>query len=205
MTRDDHASGSDRIAEVVTTLEWQDDEVVVNLQGDEPCVVPQLLESVGSALIRDTTLGISTLATPIETTEDLFDSNIVKVVLGDDGRAMYFSRAPIPWVRNVFTDEFLAGGVSNNPLPSGIPFLRHIGVYAYRVVVLKRMCMSKSTAYEDSEMLEQLRALAMGIPIYVSIVQEAPAPGIDVKEDLERLKSLLTNDTSKNQPVGAIG
>ena len=181
MTRSDHASGTDRLAEVVQTLGWSDNTVVVNLQGDEPCVPHTLLTQIATALRDHPDAGIATMATPILTTEELFNDNAVKVVLDEQGMASYFSRAPIPWVRGVFEP-----GRVPTTLPKKHTFLRHIGMYAYRAGVLQQMAEHSQSSHERAESLEQLRALAMGIGIAVEIVSQPPPPGVDTLEDLER-------------------
>tara|TARA_R110002096_G_scaffold16898_15_gene58238 strand:+ start:13026 stop:13802 length:777 start_codon:yes stop_codon:yes gene_type:complete len=181
MTSAAHASGTDRLAEVTTRLGLSDETIVVNLQGDEPCIPVALLGHVAAALDRHASAGIATMATPIVNSEELFSDNAVKVVLDEAGMASYFSRAPIPWVRG----SFLPGQVSAT-LPQDTTFLRHIGMYAYRAGVLGRMAAQPQTQAEKAESLEQLRALAMGIRIHVTVVDEAPPPGVDTQDDLER-------------------
>ncbi len=181
MTRPDHQSGTDRLAEVARALGWSDDTIVVNLQGDEPCVPATLLAQIASALDTTKEAGIATMATPIHTAAELFNDNAVKVVLDGEGMASYFSRAPIPWVRGAFAP----GEIPTN-LPDGHTFLRHIGMYAYRAGVLRQMANQAQSSHEKTESLEQLRALAMGIEIAVKVVSGAPPPGVDTAQDLER-------------------
>jgi 3-deoxy-manno-octulosonate cytidylyltransferase (CMP-KDO synthetase) len=185
MTAPDHSSGTDRIAEVARALGWADGDVVVNLQGDEPLMDPEAIRQCAEALERERAAGIATLATPIRTPAELFDPGVVKVVLDDRGLARYFSRAPIPWVR----DAFAAGPPA--ALPAGVPFLRHIGLYAYRVAVLERLTREAVRPYEAAESLEQLRAIALGIPISVRTLDNAPAHGVDTEADLARVEALL--------------
>jgi 3-deoxy-manno-octulosonate cytidylyltransferase (CMP-KDO synthetase) len=185
MTSPDHASGTDRIAEVARAREWSEDTIVVNLQGDEPCIEPSLLAMVAQALRTCEDAGMSTVATPIRSAAELFDESVVKVVLDERCMARYFSRAPIPWVRGVFSQGPPA------TLPDGVPFLRHVGLYGYRVGDLLRVAQGEPVAAERAESLEQLRALAMGIGIHVSVVPESPGPGVDTEEDLERAKAAL--------------
>lgn len=182
MTSPDHASGTDRLAEVAAKTGWPDDAIVVNLQGDEPLVPPSLLADLARALESHPEAGIATMATLIHTAEELFTPSIVKVVLDDVGFALYFSRAPIPWVRDVFplTD-------SSKTLPNGVPFLRHLGLYAYRAGTLRRLAAASQAAAERAESLEQLRALALGVKIHATVVPEAPAHGVDTEADLERV------------------
>jgi 3-deoxy-manno-octulosonate cytidylyltransferase (CMP-KDO synthetase) len=186
MTSPTHACGTDRIAEVADALAWPDDAIVVNLQGDEPLLPPVLLGALARALAAHPRAGIATMATPIHTPADLYAPHIVKVVLDDAGLALYFSRAPIPWVRDAFTAERPPAS-----LPESIPFLRHLGLYAYRAGTLRRLAMSAQSPIERAESLEQLRALSLGIPIHVTVVPEAPPHGVDTEADLERVRAEL--------------
>lgn len=181
MTSPDHSSGTDRLAEVAEIRQWAEDAVVVNLQGDEPAMPGAMVAAVAGALRGNPDAGIATLATPIRELGDLLDPNVVKVVLTDRDRALYFSRAPIPWVRGGFGDE----------LPDGVPFLRHLGLYAYRVGVLRRLADEPSRPVEQAESLEQLRALALGLAIHVTVVHEAPGHGVDTEADLARVEREL--------------
>ncbi len=181
LTRHDHASGTDRLAEVVESLAWPDETVVVNLQGDEPCIPVELIRDVAGALRANTNAGIATMATPISTTEELFNDNAVKVVVDEQSLASYFSRSPIPWVRGVFHP-----GQIPQHLPPEFRFLRHIGMYAYRAGVLGELARQPQTHNEIAESLEQLRAMALGIAIHVTIIDEPPPPGVDTAADLER-------------------
>lgn len=178
MTSPDHLSGSDRLAEVVRAQRWPDDTVVVNLQGDEPCLPVELVSQVARAL-ADSDAGIATLATPIRDPDELFSASAVKVVCDEQNRALYFSRAPIPWVRSSF-----AWGEIPAELPADVVFLRHIGMYAYRAGALLQIADHAPAASETAESLEQLRALAMGIAIQVEPIEEAPPPGVDTEADL---------------------
>ncbi len=187
MTSPDHASGTDRLAEVARTEGWEDGDIVVNLQGDEPMIPPGLLSDLAKALEAHPSAGIATMATPIRRPADLFAPQIVKVVIDHEGFALYFSRAPIPWVRDSFT---WAEG-PRGPLPGDVPFLRHLGLYAYRVATLRRLAGEPRGAYERAESLEQLRALELGIPIHVTRIEEAPPHGVDTEEDLERVRRAL--------------
>jgi 3-deoxy-manno-octulosonate cytidylyltransferase (CMP-KDO synthetase) len=184
LTSPHHASGTDRLAEVARTLGWSDDTVVVNLQGDEPLVPPALLDELATALATSDA-GIATAATPIRDAHELFSPSAVKVVLDDRGFALYFSRAPIPWVRDSFSERGL------HELPQGAPFLRHLGLYAYRAATLRRLSEAPPAAIERAEALEQLRALALGMRIHVRIIDEAPPPGVDTEEDLERVRRAM--------------
>lgn len=179
MTSPDHPSGTDRLAEVIAREGWPDDAVVVNLQGDEPSMPGAAVARVAAALRGPA--GIATLATPIRAVEDLFDPSVVKVVLDDAGMARWFSRAPIPWARDAF-----AGG-RPAALPDGVPYLRHLGLYAYRAAVVRRVTAAPPHPHERAESLEQLRALAMGIAIAVAVLEEAPGHGVDTEADLARV------------------
>jgi len=182
MTRADHASGSDRLAECATRLGWPDDAIVVNLQGDEPLVPPSGIRTVAAALTDGAPM--ATLATPLASVEELFDPNIVKLVAGSDGCALYFSRAPLPWPRDAFARN-------RDVLPEGVPFLRHIGIYAYRAAFLRRFAQLTPTPLERTESLEQLRALEHGHRIAVRIAPDAFPGGVDTADDLERVRALL--------------
>lgn len=186
MTSPDHASGTDRLAEVAARAGWSDDTVVVNLQGDEPCMPATAIRRVAALLDERPEAGVATCATPIREPAELFDPSVVKVVVDDGGLARWFSRAPIPWVRDRF-----APGVVPTELPAGVPFLRHLGLYAYRVGVLRRLCAAPPHAHERAESLEQLRALCLGIEIAVAILAEAPGPGVDTEADLARAEAVL--------------
>lgn len=187
MTRADHASGSDRLAECAVQLHWPDDAIVVNLQGDEPFAPAAGIREVAQALAEDDS-PMATLATPIESPDELFDPNVVKLVRTLRGRALYFSRAPLPWAREAFAD-------SRRDLPSGWPFLRHIGIYAYRASFLKRYTLLESTVLEELESLEQLRVLEHGYPIAVRLTPEPFPPGIDTEADLLRAEQWLAART----------
>jgi 3-deoxy-manno-octulosonate cytidylyltransferase (CMP-KDO synthetase) len=187
MTRSDHASGSDRLAECAAYYGWADDSIVVNLQGDEPFAPAAGVRAVAQALAGDNA-PMATLATPIIDAEELFDPNVVKLVRTTNGRALYFSRAPMPWARDAFaTDRHkLPSG-----LPSGSPFLRHIGIYAYRAGFLARYASLPRTPLEQTESLEQLRVLEHGHPIAVRLTPEPFPTGIDTIGDLERAERWL--------------
>lgn len=184
MTREDHASGSERIAEVVDQLGWADDEIVVNLQGDEPLMRPHLVRILAMTLAEQCTTQIATLATPIKNYKDVCDANTVKTVLDQNGYALYFSRAPIPWYRTGFAN----GG---SLLPESYPYLRHIGVYAYSAGFLRRYVRWQPSKLEAVEALEQLRILWYGERILVLPVEEAPEAGVDTEEDLRRVDQVL--------------
>jgi len=184
MTRADHQSGTERIAEVARLCGWTGDDIIVNLQGDEPLIPPTYIRDVAAALAGQQQAGIATLAAKISDPEEIFNPNAVKVVLNKAGYALYFSRAPIPWERDAFT---LAGGK-----PSGkSPYLRHIGLYAYTVDFLNRYCLWDASILESVESLEQLRILWHGEAVRVKIVDRTPAAGVDTQEDLLRVEQVL--------------
>jgi len=183
LTGAEHASGSDRLAEVAERLGWADDAIVVNLQGDEPLAPASGIRAVAAALAEDAA-PMATLATPLQSAEELFDPNCVKLVRDLAGRALYFSRAPVPWPRDAFQHD-------RTRLPPGLPFLRHIGIYAYRAGFLRRYAQLPRTPLEQLESLEQLRALEHGHAIAVRIAPEPFPPGVDTAEDLLRAQRLL--------------
>ncbi|MCX7147431.1 MAG: 3-deoxy-manno-octulosonate cytidylyltransferase [Sulfuritalea sp.] len=184
MTRATHVSGTDRIAEVADQLGCNDKDIVVNVQGDEPLLDPALIEAVAAALHGDPDAAMATAAHPIGAAADMFNPNVVKVVCDLRGRALYFSRAPIPWDRDRFADK-------RDDLPADLPAQRHIGLYAYRVSFLRRFGQLAVSPLERCESLEQLRALWHGYPIHVVSVDHPPAPGVDTPEDLERVRRLF--------------
>ncbi|AVR95952.1 3-deoxy-manno-octulosonate cytidylyltransferase [Pseudoduganella armeniaca] len=179
MTRADHPSGTDRIAEVARALDLAPDAVVVNLQGDEPLIDPALLAACAGRIGAD--VPMATCAHPIEDAAEAFNPNVVKVVLDKAGRALYFSRATIPWARDAFA-------ANRDALPSGYAPLRHIGLYAYRNDFLQAYPGLEQSPLESIEALEQLRVLWHGHPIAVHVTDAAPAPGVDTPEDLERVR-----------------
>ena len=185
MTRPDHPSGTDRLAEVVAQKGWSDDTIVVNVQGDEPLIEPQLIAQTARQLAEHGA-DIATVAHPIADAADFFNPNVVKVVCGADGDALYFSRAPIPYARDHFARE--AGGET---LPQGFSALRHVGLYAYRASFLKAYARLAPSPLEGFEALEQLRALWHGYRITVAVVDHLPAPGVDTPEDAERVRRLF--------------
>jgi len=178
MTRTTHASGSDRLAECADIAGWPDDAVVVNLQGDEPFAPVAGIRTVAQALV-DSGADMATLATPVETAEALFDPNTVKLVRAESGDALYFSRAPIPWHRDAFARD-------RDTLPSSGPWLRHIGIYAYRAGFLRRFTRLPAGQLEQIESLEQLRVLEAGHRIAVALTPEPFPPGVDTPGDLAR-------------------
>ncbi|AYH42932.1 3-deoxy-manno-octulosonate cytidylyltransferase [Azoarcus sp. DN11] len=184
MTRADHPSGTDRLAEVVAALGWGDDEIVVNVQGDEPLIDPALIADVARALADSPDAAIATAAHPLHDAAELFNPNVVKVVCDARDLALYFSRAPIPWARDDFAK-------SRDCVPAGLPVQRHVGIYAYRVEFLRRYAGLAPSSLETWEALEQLRALWHGYRIRVLAVERAPAAGVDTPEDLERVRAVF--------------
>jgi len=178
MTRIDHVSGTDRIAEVAQKLNWADDDIVVNVQGDEPLIEPALIAEVAQHLANSQDAVMATACHRIHDEASFLNPNIVKVVIDANGNALYFSRAPIPYPR----DEIY----KNN-----IQAYRHIGIYAYRVGFLKRYAQLTSTELEKIESLEQLRVLHHGYKIGVTITENAPASGVDTQEDLDYVRRLF--------------
>jgi 3-deoxy-manno-octulosonate cytidylyltransferase (CMP-KDO synthetase) len=190
MTRSDHASGSDRIAECAERYGWPEDTIVVNLQGDEPFAPAAGIRTVAAALVDDTA-PMATLATPLADAAELFDPNCVKLVRSQANQALYFSRGPVPWARDAFAIE-------RHALPAGTPFLRHIGIYAYRAGFLRRFAALPPTLLERAEALEQLRALEHGYAIAVRLTPEAFPPGIDTEADLARAEAWLAGQGGKH-------
>lgn len=183
LTRSDHVSGSDRLAEACQLLGLPDEAVVVNVQGDEPLMPPTLIQRVAKRLIEHPKASMSTAAHPVVSLAEFLNPNVVKVVLDARQMALYFSRAPIPWWRDGQTD---AGFTS---LPQPAPW-RHLGIYGYRVGFLRLFPQMSPAPIETLESLEQLRALWHGHPIAVELTHEAPGPGVDTPEDLERVRQL---------------
>ncbi|MBX3610230.1 MAG: 3-deoxy-manno-octulosonate cytidylyltransferase [Hydrogenophaga sp.] len=181
-TRADHPSGSDRLAEACEHLGLSGEEVVVNVQGDEPLIDPELIRAVASLLHDKPDCAMSTAAHAIDDRADWLNPNVVKVVLDRDGCARYFSRAPIPWWRD---------GADAPGLPEPRP-LRHVGIYGYRADFLRRFPTMDVAPTERLESLEQLRALWHGARIGVHIAPQAPGPGVDTPQDLERVRALLS-------------
>lgn len=184
MTARAHASGTDRIAEVARARGWAAEEIVVNVQADEPLIPAALIRQVGALLESHPQADIGTLATAVESLAELLDTNAVKVVCDAQGRALYFSRAPIPWNR----DGAPAGLASQRDLTGA---RRHIGIYAYRVAALLRLAALPVSALETSEKLEQLRALEDGFDIRVADAVEPPGPDVNTLADLERVRSQI--------------
>jgi 3-deoxy-manno-octulosonate cytidylyltransferase (CMP-KDO synthetase) len=183
-TSEAHETGTDRLAEAVALLGLAADEIVVNVQGDEPLIDPRLIRDVAAALAAKPEASIATAAHPIDSAAMFFDPNVVKVVTDASGFAQYFSRAPIPFARDGFAE-------SREILPQGFPALRHIGIYAYRVRFLREYAALQPTAAERFEALEQLRALGHGHRIAVTLWHGPMEAGVDTREDLERVRARL--------------
>lgn len=184
MTSAAHASGTDRLAEVAARRGWQDADVVVNVQGDEPLLPASLVGQAAALLQSDAAADIATLAAPIDSLHEFLDPAVVKVVCRADGRALYFSRASIPWHRDGAAGE-------RGPQREFRGSFRHVGLYAYRVGALKRLAAAPPAPLEVAEQLEQLRALHLGMVIVVAEAVERPGPGVDTPADLERVRRLL--------------
>lgn len=180
MTRSDHATGTDRLSEVVTVLGLADDTVVVNVQGDEPEIPASAVNAVAAMLDADSGAAMATLCHPVHDVAEVLNPNVVKCIVAETGNALYFSRAPIPFSRDAW-----ASGVT--AIPAGLPVYRHIGLYAYRASFLRVFPTLTVPAIERHEALEQLRALAHGFRIRVAVVNDPLPPGIDTPEDYARL------------------
>ncbi len=184
MTSIDHDNGTERIAEVAQAKGWAGDTVVVNLQGDEPLIPRALIEQTASSLINHPEAGMSSVCTALTSDEDVFDPNVVKVVLDRRGFAMYFSRASIPWDRDGYR---AAPGV----MTQAMPVYRHIGMYGYRVSFLGEYNRMEACALENTESLEQLRALWYGVRIHMAVIDEAPGHGVDTPDDVPKVEGAL--------------
>ena len=183
LTRAEHATGTDRLAEASRVLALDDSAIVVNVQGDEPLLDPALIRGVAEELAAHPDAAIATACHPIEDPAEAFNPSVVKVVLDRAGYALYFSRATIPWARDAFA-------TTRATLPSGLPLYRHYGLYAYRARFLREYPALSQAAIERFEALEQLRALWHGHRIVVRVTTGTPAPGVDTPEDLERVRAL---------------
>lgn len=203
MTSADHVSGTDRLEEVARKLNFEPRDRVVNVQGDEPLIPPQLIDQVADNLETFPEAAIATLCEPITDTPTLFNPNVVKVVSDARGMAHYFSRAPIPWARDVWSKETwsketwgneLAPGSTPTetlPMPASTRFFRHIGIYGYRVSLLRAFVNWSPAPTEITESLEQLRALYNGALIHVAEASVKPPAGVDTEQDLERLRAMV--------------
>ncbi|SDY93729.1 3-deoxy-manno-octulosonate cytidylyltransferase [Delftia lacustris] len=192
LTRNDHASGSDRLAEACALLGLDGDDIVVNVQGDEPLIAPELIDAVAALLPRQPSASMGTAAHAIDSLADFVNPNVVKVVCDAQGMAHYFSRAPIPFAREHADQAWweTASAALGHP---GFAPLRHIGIYSYRAGFLRSFPQLSQAPTEALEALEQLRALWHGHRIAVHVTLHAPGPGVDTREDLERMRAQLSN------------
>ncbi|WP_413110335.1 3-deoxy-manno-octulosonate cytidylyltransferase [Thaumasiovibrio sp. DFM-14] len=181
LTRNDHNSGTERLAEVMEMYKFDSEEIIVNVQGDEPLIPSVVIEQVAQNLANNPSAPMATLAVHIEDEEEVFNPNAVKVVTDKDGFALYFSRATIPWDRDAF---------ANNSAASQ-PLKRHIGIYGYRAGFINQYVNWEPSPLEQIEALEQLRVLYYGQKIHVDIAHEVPPAGVDTPEDLEKVRSIL--------------
>ena len=193
LTSDAHASGTDRIAEVVAVRGFDAATVVVNVQGDEPLLPPALIEQAAANLSCREGFAVATLCEVIERESDVFDPAVVKVVFDGAGRAMYFSRAPIPYCRGHF-DARGRSGAHPETVPAHARHYRHIGLYAYRAGFLRRFASLAPAPSERAESLEQLRAIHHGYPIHVEAAREPAGPGVDTPADLERVRAIFARE-----------
>jgi 3-deoxy-manno-octulosonate cytidylyltransferase (CMP-KDO synthetase) len=184
MTAASHPSGTDRLQEVAQKMAWADDDIVVNVQGDEPLIPPEVINQVATNLKDSTGAGMATLAEPLHDAAQLFNPNIVKLVRDCNDHALYFSRAPMPWARDLFAKD-------QSQLPDISLYFRHLGIYAYRVRFLHDYVSWPPCALEQVEALEQLRALYHGVKIHVAVTAAALPPGVDTQADLDHVRSLL--------------
>lgn len=208
MTKKDHATGTDRISEVIHTKLWSDDTIVVNLQGDEPHIPAQLIQATAEALTTNSQCDIATLATKITSTKDILNPNMVKIVINNNSEALYFSRSAIPYNKNwnQNTNKNTSENKADDNPKTKFPYYHHIGLYAYTVGFLKQFPTLKPCPIELSESLEQLRALCYGYRIFVKIIDTSPGHGVDTEQDLVRIEKLLsrtkiTRDSLQNKPV----
>jgi len=184
MTAEAHTTGTDRIAEAARILGLAEDDLIVNLQGDEPGMPPEFLQQLARALAEKPRLEMATVCVPINSLEEIFDPNIVKAVLDQAGNALYFSRAPVPWDRNSF-------GVEPKIASNTSPYYRHLGLYAFRNQFLQQFVGWQPAPIEKIELLEQLRALYYGARIHVTVFNRQPPVGVDTLEDLQQVKKAL--------------
>jgi 3-deoxy-manno-octulosonate cytidylyltransferase (CMP-KDO synthetase) len=185
MTASTHQSGTERLAEVISKLEFHPDAIVVNLQGDEPLMPAECINQVAACLLKDIQAKVATLCTPIDTADELFDPNIVKVISDINNLALYFSRASIPWHRDAFKDDM-------TQLPKdGTDFMRHVGLYAYRAGFIKEYLGATKSKIEQVEALEQLRVLWHGEKIHVAKACASPGIGVDTEKDLEAVRQII--------------
>lgn len=202
MTSSNHVSGTDRLEEVVRKLGLDADHRVVNVQGDEPLIPPRLIDQVADNLERYPEAAISTLCERLHDIDQVFNPNVVKVVFDLDGMAHYFSRAPIPWARDHWSDMRegnLSGLNAGAALRDGAGYFRHIGIYGYRASVLSRFVSWSPAPAEQVESLEQLRALYNGARIHVEVAAGTPPAGVDTEADLQRVRAWMTKADEKGE------
>ncbi len=190
LTADTHTSGTERLAEVVSICAFDDNDIIVNLQGDEPLMPTACIEQVAQALLDCPDAQVSTLCARIHKSEEIFDPNIVKVVRDKNEQALYFSRAPIPWLRGKFEQQTI-------DISEQIEHYRHIGLYAYRAGYIKTYVNQPAAMMEEAESLEQLRVLWHGGKIVVPEALEIPGPGVDTEDDLIKVEALLIEAGNK--------
>jgi 3-deoxy-manno-octulosonate cytidylyltransferase (CMP-KDO synthetase) len=203
LTSDQHQCGTDRLSEGAHQLGLEPGAIVVNVQADEPLIPPEAIRSVAELLEGRPDCDIATLAHPLSRLEELFDPNVVKVVTDASGRALLFSRAPIPWSRDEFSGVW-HGAMGSGPAarwPDALPALRHVGLYAYRAGFLQRFGRLSPPPIELAEKLEQLRAMWHGSQIAVMQIDSALPPGIDTPEDLIRVRTLLSGSSTGDAPA----
>ena len=182
MTLESHTSGTERLTEVANTLQWNDQTVIVNCQGDEPLIPPELIRDAAHALMNQEEADVASLCSLITDPDEVFNPNAVKVVRDENNYALYFSRAPIPWDRDNFAEKKITFKGS---------YYRHIGIYAYTAGFLRRYITWSVSTLEKIESLEQLRILSKGEKIYIPSVKKAPEAGVDTQDDLDRINRLL--------------
>lgn len=187
MTSAEHVSGTDRLAEVADKLGWSEQTIVVNLQGDEPLMQGRLVAAMASALVANADASISTLAAPLTDSNDIFNPGVVKVVFDHRQFALYFSRAPIPWVRGEYQFDRPPERMPSTPVH------KHFGLYGYRVGALRTLSRTAVAPLEAAESLEQLRALHLGMRIRVEVTDESLGRGVDTQEDLEEVRRLMSS------------
>lgn len=185
MTHENHQSGTERLSEVIEQLGFDDEQILINLQGDEPMMPPVCLNQVGQTLEQDASVKMATLCTPLTDIEELFDPHAVKVVRDINDFALYFTRAAVPWSRDCFNDK-------PREMPQEQEYQRHIGLYGYRAGFIKQYLDWQSSDIEKTESLEQLRVLYYGEKIKVITAETPPGPGVDTIEDLKQVCELLT-------------
>ncbi len=191
MTGTDHASGTDRLGEAAQQLGLADDDIVVNVQGDEPLIDVRLIDACARLLHSRTDCAVATACHPLQQAADMFNPNIVKVALDHANTALYFSRATIPWARDAFAAD-------KNLLPPGLPIYRHMGLYAYRVKFLRAFPALAPAAIEQFEALEQLRTLYHGYKIAVHMSLEPAAPGVDTQADLDHVRAIFVSAQARH-------